>query len=59
MVCPFFGDQFFWGEVCLSAGVGAPPVSALQLDAEVRLTSRRKFFGTSSIEQLDQLQPTD
>jgi UDP:flavonoid glycosyltransferase YjiC (YdhE family) len=35
MICPFFGDQFFWASIVVDAGVGVAPVSALQLDAEV------------------------
>ena len=30
-VCPFFGDQFFWGQVVFRAGVGPKPVPAVQL----------------------------
>jgi sterol 3beta-glucosyltransferase len=31
MVCPFFGDQFFWAQVVVDAGVGVVPMSALQV----------------------------
>ena len=28
LVCPFFGDQFFWGEVVFRSGVGPRPIPA-------------------------------
>lgn len=26
MICPFFGDQNFWGEMVVRAGVGVAPI---------------------------------
>ncbi len=40
-VCPFFGDQFFWAQVVVDAGVGVAPCSALALSADT-LTLRFK-----------------
>jgi hypothetical protein len=34
MVCPFFGDQFFWGQMVYQAKVGVLPVPVVQLTAE-------------------------
>ena len=34
LVCPFFGDQHFWGECCRRAGVGPPPIPIQTLTAE-------------------------
>jgi UDP:flavonoid glycosyltransferase YjiC (YdhE family) len=34
LVCPFFGDQFFWGEVTHRAGVGPPPIPAPEVSEE-------------------------
>ena len=31
LVCPFFGDQFFWGAMVARCGAGPPPVPVLQL----------------------------
>lgn len=33
MICPFFGDQFFWGEMVRRAGVGPEPCPIGQLTA--------------------------
>lgn len=38
VICPFFGDQPFWGQVVQRAGVGAAPVPQKSLSAE-RLAS--------------------
>jgi len=35
MVCPFFGDQFFWAQKVVDAGVGVEPCNALSLTVEV------------------------
>ena len=35
MVCPFFGDQFFWGAMVSRAGVGPKPVPIAELTAKV------------------------
>ncbi|KAG8463338.1 hypothetical protein KFE25_004849 [Diacronema lutheri] len=35
LVCPFFGDQFFWGEMVLRANVGPAPCPISQLTAEL------------------------
>lgn len=34
MVCPFFGDQFFWAQEVVDAGVGVPPLSAVNFTIE-------------------------
>ena len=34
LVCPFFGDQFFWGEVISRAGVGPKPINSQDLSVE-------------------------
>ena len=34
-ICPFFGDQFFWGQVVYRAGVGPAPCPAADLTADV------------------------
>ncbi|GMH97452.1 hypothetical protein TrST_g12668 [Triparma strigata] len=34
LVCPFFGDQFFWGEVVNRAGVGPKPIPAQEITSE-------------------------
>ena len=34
VICPFFGDQPFWGRAVLRAGVGPPPVPQRLLTAE-------------------------
>lgn len=34
VICPFFGDQPFWGQVVQRAGVGAAPVPQKSLSAE-------------------------
>jgi len=34
MVCPFFGDQFFWGQMVHQAHVGVRPIPVVQLTAE-------------------------
>jgi len=34
-VVPFFGDQFFWGQVVCDAGAGPEPIPAGRLDATV------------------------
>lgn len=34
IVVPFFGDQFFWGEVISSAGAGPAPIPIEELDSE-------------------------
>lgn len=34
VICPFFGDQPFWGQVVLRAGVGPAPVPQKSLTAE-------------------------
>ncbi len=31
MVCPFFGDQFFWGHYCYERGVGPRPLPFREL----------------------------
>lgn len=35
LVCPFFGDQHFWGECCRRAGVGPPPVPIQRLTSDL------------------------
>ena len=35
LVCPFFGDQFFWGEMVSRAGAGPKPCPIGELSAEV------------------------
>ena len=34
VVVPFFGDQFFWGEVIVGAGAGPDPIPIQDLDAD-------------------------
>lgn len=34
LVCPFFGDQHFWGEIVRRAGVGPPPCPIQDLTVE-------------------------
>lgn len=34
MICPFFGDQYFWGEMVFRSGVGPPPCPVTQLTVE-------------------------
>ncbi len=31
MICPFFGDQFFWGHYCYKRGVGPKPLPFSEL----------------------------
>ncbi len=31
MICPFFGDQFFWGHYCYQRGVGPKPLPFREL----------------------------
>lgn len=38
-ICPFFGDQFFWGERIHTAGLGARPCPVQQLTLEIVLQS--------------------
>ncbi len=33
LVCPFFGDQFFWGEMVKRRGCGPAPCPISRLDA--------------------------
>jgi sterol 3beta-glucosyltransferase len=35
LICPFFGDQFIWGEFCASAAVGPAPCPFASLTADI------------------------
>ncbi|KAJ1626110.1 hypothetical protein T492DRAFT_596986 [Pavlovales sp. CCMP2436] len=47
LVCPFFGDQFFWGEVVHRAGVGPRPTPIGELSGK---TLAAKFVTLASAE---------
>ena len=32
MICPFFGDQHFWGQMVYQAGVGPEPCSIHEVE---------------------------
>lgn len=34
MICPFFGDQYFWGEMVVRAGVGVAPIPIYLLTSD-------------------------
>ncbi|KAG5175617.1 hypothetical protein JKP88DRAFT_269227 [Tribonema minus] len=34
LICPFFGDQFFWGQYVYERGVGPKPIPIRKVDAE-------------------------
>ena len=42
-VCPFFGDQFMWGEMCHRAGVGPSPCPVIQLSTEILVNKLREL----------------
>ncbi len=45
MVCPFFGDQHFWGEMVKRAKVGPPPVPIGELDEQKLAEGLRVLIG--------------
>jgi sterol 3beta-glucosyltransferase len=49
IICPFFGDQPFWGEVVLRAGVGPAPVPQKSLTPE-RLANAIRAALTPTVE---------
>ena len=48
MICPFFGDQFFWAEMVVDAGVGVEPCQAMALTTDI-LTARFKELKSKRI----------
>ena len=42
-VCPFFGDQFMWGEFCFRSGVGPSPCPVIQLSTEILIDKLREL----------------
>ncbi len=43
MICPFFGDQHFWGQQVCTAGVGLPPCPIEQLTEAILATAFAKL----------------
>jgi hypothetical protein len=50
-VCPFFGDQFFWGARIHSAGCGVQPCPVQQLSLQVILQSLEALLSDEGIHQ--------
>jgi len=49
VICPFFGDQPFWGRVVAKAGLGPEPLSRKRLSAESLAAAIREAVGSSQI----------
>uniref|UniRef100_A0A7S2RU56 Erythromycin biosynthesis protein CIII-like C-terminal domain-containing protein n=1 Tax=Rhizochromulina marina TaxID=1034831 RepID=A0A7S2RU56_9STRA len=50
MICPFFGDQFFWAQAVVDAGVGVAACPALHLTAPI-LVERMQQLKSLSLRQ--------
>ncbi len=48
LICPFFGDQPFWGKRVHALGVGCAPIPQKQLTAEKLATALRELITTPS-----------
>jgi sterol 3beta-glucosyltransferase len=51
IICPFVGDQFFWGRRMADLGAGAPPVSQYRLTAEKLAQAIQLAVSDASIQQ--------
>ncbi|MCU0568458.1 MAG: glycosyltransferase [Oculatellaceae cyanobacterium Prado106] len=51
MICPFFGDQPFWGRQVFELGVGARPIPQKQLTAELLGQAIRSLVADSNMRQ--------
>jgi sterol 3beta-glucosyltransferase len=49
VICPFFGDQPFWGRVVAKAGLGPEPLSRKRLSAESLSAAIREAVGSPQI----------
>jgi len=54
-VCPFFGDQYMWGEMCFRAGVGPAPCPVTQLSTEILIEKLRELSDPSIKEAASKL----
>lgn len=48
-ICPFFGDQFFWGEQVYSRGLGVKPYSVQNLNLDVVVNSMEQLLFNEDI----------
>lgn len=55
MVCPFFGDQFFWGQMVFQARVGLPPVPVVELTAEKLATAFKDLRSPSLVSAAERM----
>ena len=51
LVCPFFGDQFFWGEMVRRSGAGCAPCPIAQLTVDILSASFRELMSAPLREQ--------
>ncbi len=55
LVCPFFGDQHFWGEVVSRAGVGPSPILSHDLNVDNLSDAFEQLKSTSMREKAEQM----
>ncbi|CAM9274599.1 unnamed protein product, partial [Phaeothamnion confervicola] len=55
MICPFFGDQHFWGQMVYDRGCGPKPVPIVSMTAEVLAESFKELTSPSCREKAGEM----
>ncbi|HVJ93664.1 MAG TPA: glycosyltransferase, partial [Labilithrix sp.] len=53
VICPFFGDQPFWGNVVRRAGLGPPPIPQKKLSADRLATAIREALADDVVRRTE------